>query len=150
MSSKLEIILKENNSLKNKIFSISKELDFVSKENISLKNIFASHSCHASIDTSPSDKNFVPCSTSFSSTDNDICMLKKSVDCLGSTLSQCAMNHTRLESMFHKKHAPYMHAHKTWHTHAHHAHTHDSLYGNVYTYTPVSYTHLTLPTKRIV
>ena len=59
-------------------------------------------------------------------------MLKKSVDCLGSTLSQCAMNHTRLESMFHKKHAPHMHAHKTRHTHASHVHTHDTMYAHVY------------------
>ena len=62
-------------------------------------------------------------------------MLKKSVVFLGSTLSQCAMKHTRLESIFHKKHAPHMHAHHKWHTHAHHAHTHDFMYANVYTYT---------------
>ena len=43
------------------------------------------------------------------------------------------MNHTRLESIFHKKHAPLMYAHKARHTHAHHAHTHD-LYANVYTH----------------
>jgi len=34
-------------------------------------------------------------------------------------MSQCAMNHTRLEFMFRKKHAPHMHAHKPRHTHAH-------------------------------
>ena len=63
-----------------------------------------------------------------------MCDLKKSVDCLGSILSQCAMNHTRLESMFHKKHAaPHMHAHKSRHTHASHAHTHDTMYAHVYT-----------------
>ena len=44
------------------------------------------------------------------------------------------MNHTRLESMFLKKHTPYIHAHKTRYTHAYHAHTHD-LYANVYTCT---------------
>ena len=71
--------------------------------------------------------------------ENDICMLKKSVDYLGSTLSQCAMNHMRLESMFRKKHAPHMYAHKTRHTHAHHAHTHDSLYARVYTCTHCGY-----------
>ena len=54
---------------------------------------------------------------------NDICVLKKSVDCLGSTLSQYAMDHKRLESMFRKKHAPHIHAHHSRHTHAHHAHT---------------------------
>ena len=41
-------------------------------------------------------------------------------------------DHTRLESMFRKKHAPHMHAHHTRHTHAHHAHTHDSMYAHVY------------------
>ena len=45
------------------------------------------------------------------------------------------MNHTRLESMFHKKHAPHIHAHKLRHAHAHHAHTHDFMYANVHTCT---------------
>ena len=53
---------------------------------------------------------------------------EKNVDCLGSTLSQCAMNYTRLESMFNKKHAPHIYEHKPRHTHAHHAHTHDFMY----------------------
>ena len=50
------------------------------------------------------------------------------VDCLGSTLSQCAIDHKKLESMFRNKHASHVHAHHTRHTHAHHAHTHDSMY----------------------
>ena len=87
------------NSLKNKIASNSKELDFISKKNISLKNDIDSHVYHAIIDSSSINKH-VSCSTSSSTNENDICMLKKSVDCLGSTLSQCAMNHTRLESIF--------------------------------------------------
>ena len=98
LSSKLDRVLKENNSLKNKIALISKELNFVSKKNISLKNNFSSYSCHAPIDSSSHDKNSV-CSTSFS-IQNEICVLKKSVDCLSSTLSQCAMNLTRLKSVF--------------------------------------------------
>ena len=49
----------------------------------------------------------------------------------GPTLSQYAMNHTRLESIFLKKHTPHIHEHKTQHTHAHHTHTHD-LYANVH------------------
>ena len=65
----------------------------------------------------------------------DICILKISVDCLGFTLSQYVMYHKRLESMFRKKHAPHIYAHKSRHTHAHHAHTHDSLYASVYTCT---------------
>ena len=115
--------------MKNKIASILKELDLISKENISLKNDIDSHVCHATIDSSSINKH-VSCSTSSSNIKNDKCMLKKNVDCLGSTLSQCAMNHTQLESMFRKKHTPHMHAHKPRHTHAHHAHTHthDSMY----------------------
>ena len=92
------------NLLKNKIASISKELDLVSKENIFLKNNFSSHVFHATIASSSS----VACSTLSSSIKNDICLLKKSVDCLGSTLSQCAMDHKKLEFMFRKKHAPHI------------------------------------------
>ena len=62
-------------------------------------------------------------------------MLKKNVDCLGSSLSQCIMDHKRLEFMFRKKHTPHMHEHHSRHTHAHHAHTHDSLYARMYTCT---------------
>jgi len=88
--------------LKNKIVLISKELEFASNENISLKNDLASHSCHGSI-VIPSIDKHIACSTSSSSINNDICMLKKSVDCLGSTLSQCAMDYKKLKSMFRKK-----------------------------------------------
>ena len=108
LSSKLEIVLKENNSLKNKIALISKELDLVSKENTSLKNNLDSHICYATIASSYSVS--IAYSTSSSNDENDIIMLKKSVDCLGSTLSQCAMDHKKLESIFRKKHAPqFMH-----------------------------------------
>ena len=101
LSSKLDFTLKENDILKNKIASILKELDLVSKKNISLKNDIDSHVCHANVASSSS----MPTAYSTSSTiiENDIYALKKSVDCLGSTLSQCAINHTRLESMFHMK-----------------------------------------------
>ena len=91
------------------------------------------HVCHATI-ISPSSVP-IACSTSSSKVENDITMLKKSVDCLGSTLSQCVMNHTRLESMFRKKYVPPMHAHKSWHTHALHIHTHNTMYAHVYTCT---------------
>ena len=101
MSSKLDFVLKENDSLKNKIDLISKELESISLEKVSLKNAFDSYVCHATIDSSFIDKH-ISFSTS-SSIENDICVLKKSVDCLGSTLRQCAMNHTRLESMLRKK-----------------------------------------------
>ena len=95
------------------------------------------------------------------------------IDYLGSTLSQCAFDHSRLEFMFHKKHVLHMHAHPPWHTpYAHHAHIHMyakvsicTHYGpkiNIYNamfgfervltlkdlkiFGSVSYTHLTLPT----
>ena len=93
LSSKLDFVLKENESLKNKISSISKELDLFSKKNTTLQNDIDSHVCHASVASSSSIP--IACTTS-SIIKNDICMLKKSVDCLGSTLSQCVMNHTRL------------------------------------------------------
>ena len=93
----------------------------VSKDNKTLKNDLDSHVCHASPSSIP-----IACSTSSSHVENDIIMLKKSVNCLGSTLSKCAMNHTRLESMFRKKHTPYIHAHKPRHTHASHV-THMTL-----------------------
>ena len=60
-------------------------MDLVSKENTSLKNDLSSHICHATI-ASPSSVS-IACSTSSSNVENDIIMLKKSVDCLGSTLS---------------------------------------------------------------
>jgi len=40
LSSKLEFVLRENDSLKNKIALIFKKLDLVSKEKVSLKNAF--------------------------------------------------------------------------------------------------------------
>ena len=101
LSSRLDFVLKENDSLKNKIVLISKELECISLEKDSLKNDFDSHVCHATIDSSSIDKNAY--STSSSTTENDICKLKNNVDCLGSTVSQCAMDHKKLESMFRKK-----------------------------------------------
>ena len=112
-----------------KIVSISKELDFMSNKNVSLKNDLFSHVCHASVASSSLP---IAC-TSSSLIENDISMLKKSVDCLGSTLSHCALNHSRLESIFRKKQVPSLHAHKPRHTHAYHAHTHDIMYAHVYT-----------------
>ena len=131
LSSKLDFIVKKNESLKIKIVSISKELDLVTKKNISLKNDLDPHVCHASVashSTSP-----IACTSSI--IENDISMLKKSVDCLGSTLSHCAMNHSRLESLFRKKQVPPMHANRPRHTHAPHVHTHNTLYAHVYTCT---------------
>ena len=57
--------------------------------------------------------------------------------------AMCHEPHT-IEFMFHKKHAPHLHAHKPRHTHAHHAHTLDFMYANVYTCTHYGRTgHLT-------
>ena len=82
LSSKLDFVLKENDSLKNKIISISKELELISNENKFFKNDLNLHVCHASPSSVP-----IACSTSSSHIENDICMLKKNVDCLGFTLS---------------------------------------------------------------
>ena len=54
---------------------------------------------------------------------------------LGSTLSQCATNHKRLESIFRKKDALHLNAHPSRYTHAYHAHTHEFMYIRVYTCT---------------
>ena len=75
------------------------------------------------------------CSTLSSSIKNDINILKKNVDCLGSTLSQCAINHTRLESLFRKKQISSLHAHIPRHTHAPHVYIHNTMYAHVYTRT---------------
>ena len=109
-------------------------MNLVSNENKFFKNDLSSHVCHISSAPSTTGKH-VACSTSFSIIENDICALKKSIDCLGSTSSKCIMNHTRLKFMLHKKHAPHMHTHKLLHTHAHHAHKHDFMYAHVYTCT---------------
>ena len=120
LSLKLDFVIKENESLKMKIISISKELDWVSKNNISLKNDIDSHVCHASVASHSSSP--IAC-TSSSRIDNDTCLLKKSVDCLGSTLSHCAMNHTRLESMSRKKHSIYACTQTTTYTYFSCSHT---------------------------
>ena len=130
MTSKVNFVLKENDSLKIKIASISKDLEDCLKKNIVLKNKIDARVCHARVvsHTSP-----IACHTS-SLIDNDISILKKSVDCLGSTLSQCVVGHTRLESLFRKKQVPSFHAHPPRHTHAPHGH-HHHLYAHVYTCT---------------
>ena len=90
LSSKLDFVLKDNLALKNEIDFITKELDLVLKKNESLKIDIDSHVCHASIASSSCTP--IACSTLSSTIENDINILKKSVDCLGSTLSHCAMN----------------------------------------------------------
>ena len=71
-------------------------------------------------------RNFISHAYAISSSiiDNDICVLKKNIDCLGSNLSQCVIDHKRLESMFQKKQTLHMHTHPLRHIHAHHVHTH--------------------------
>ena len=103
------------------------------QKNWFLQNDLDSHVCHASVASSSSTP--IACSTLSSSIENDINVLKKSVDCLGSTLSQCVVGHTRLESLFRKKQvSSIMHAHPPRHTHAPHGH-HHHLYAHVYTCT---------------
>ena len=88
MKKEKEIVLKENDSLKTKI--VLKE-----KEKISKKKNSSSYA-----------------HVSSSKINDDICILKKSIDCLGSTLSQCAFKHNKLELIFHKKHVPHVHTHQ--------------------------------------
>ena len=104
-------------------------MECISIEKDSLKNDFDAHVCHVSIASSSIDNHFAR-STS-SSIENYIHILKKNVDCLHSTLSQCDIDHKRLEYMFHKKHASHMHVHQSWHIHASHVYTHNSLYARV-------------------
>ena len=78
ISQEKQIILNENKFLKKKI--ILKE-----KGNISKRKKGFCFSCFSS------------------KIDNDIYIMKKNIDRLGSTLSQCAFNHFKLESMVRKK-----------------------------------------------
>ena len=105
-----------------KLFLLQKNQNCLNK-NKSLKNDIVSHVCHARVVSHISP---IACSTS-SLINNDISLLKKSVDCLGSTLSHCAKNHTCLESLVRKKQVPSLHAHHTWHTHAPHGHKHHTM-----------------------
>ena len=61
--------------------------------------------------------------------------LKNRIDCLSSTLRNCAFNHFRLKTLFQKKQAPHVHAHHPRHTYAHfahHDHTHSHMHTRVY------------------
>ena len=117
-----EVAFNENNSLKRKICEKEKE-SFCKKNK---KNDFKSHhALHATIDNS------------------EIKFLKNKINCLSSTLSSCAFNHKRLESLFQKKQVPHMHAHY------HHAYAYVARHDYTHTHKhpkDVSYTHLTLPT----
>ena len=60
------------------------------------------------------------------------------MNCLSSTLSKCAFNHSRLESLFSKKQTPHVHAHHTHHAYAYvarHDHTPTHKHPKVYTCT---------------
>ena len=116
MEKQKEVAFNENNSLKRKIFEKEKEKEKVSKKN--KKNDSISHlSLHATID------------------DSEINLLKNKINNLSSTLSKCAFNHSRLESLFSKKQAPHVHAHHSQHAYAHfarHDHTHTHMHPRVY------------------
>jgi len=110
-----ESVLQENNSLKRKF--IEKEKEFVSKKN-KKNDSLSHHALHAT-------------------TTNEINVLKNKISNLSSTLSTCAFNHSKLESLFSKKQAPHVHAH---HHHAyayvaHHDHNHTHKHSKVYTCT---------------
>ena len=93
-----------------------KKKDFVSKKNKKNDSI-SHHALHATIN------------------DSEINVLKNRISCLSSTLSTCAFNHTRLESMFSKKQTPPIHAHHSHHAYslfARHDHTHKHMHSKVY------------------
>ena len=107
-----EIAFQENNSLKRKIFEKEKE-----KEKVSKKKRNFEHALHA---TTSIDQ-------------NEVKFLKKKIDCLSSTLSSCAFNHSRLESLFSKKQTPHIHAHHHAYAYvARHDHTHTHKHLKVY------------------
>ena len=57
---------------------------------------------------------------------------------MSSTLSSCAFNHKKLETLFSKKQVPNIHAHHSHHAYAHfarHDHTHAHMHPRVYTCT---------------
>jgi len=101
--------LQENNSLKRKMFE--KEKVNVSKKN--KKN--DSHSHHA-----------------LHATTNEMEFLKNKINCLSSTLSTCAFNHSRLEFLFLKKQTPHIHAHHPYAYVAHHDNTYTHKHSKVY------------------
>ena len=109
-----EIALDENNSLKRKV--ISKEKENVSKKKKN-NDSHSHHAFHATINK------------------NEIQVLKNRINCLSSTLSNCAFNHSKLETLFSKKQAPHVHAHHPRNTYAyfaHHDHTHSHVHSRVY------------------
>ena len=107
--------MQENTSLKRKI--VEKE-----KVNVSKKKKTLDHALHATTN----DK-------------NEVKFLKNKIDSLSSTLSKCAFNHSRLESLFSKKQTPHIHAQHPHHAYAHfarHDHTHTHMHPRVYTLRP--------------
>ena len=91
------------------------------------KKIVDSHSCQATNDH---------CHIFHATIDkNEIHVLKNRIDFLSSTFSNCAFNHSRLESLFQKKQVPRVHAHHPQHAYAHfarHDHTHTHMHPRVY------------------
>ena len=105
-----EVAFNENNSLKRKIVEKEKEnFSKKTKKNDSISH----HALHA--------------------TTNEIKVLKNKINSLSSTLSSCAFNHTRLESLFSKKQTPHAYAHHHAYAHfAHYDHTHTHMHARVY------------------
>mgnify|MGYP000872325104 CR=1 FL=1 len=60
--------------------------------------------------------------------ENEICVLKKNIECLSSTLSQCVFDHKRIESLFQRKQDPPIHAHTSRHAHTYHTQKYANMY----------------------
>ena len=116
MEKQKEVVFRENNFLKGKMIEKEQENVFQKKKKIVSQS---HHALHATIDNS------------------EINVLKNRISCLSSTLSSCAFNHKKLESLFSKKQTPHIHAHHH-HAYAHfarHDHPHTHVHSRVYTCT---------------
>ena len=114
LKKKFDCMLNEKNSLQEKFKNVL-------KENVSKKNkkndSHSHHTLHATINQ------------------NEIKTLKNKINCLSSTLSKCAFNHKKLETLFSRKQVPHVHAHHPHHAYAHlarHDHTHTHMHPKVY------------------
>ena len=101
--SKLNDLCEGNTFLKDKIILVEKEKEIALHENTTLKRKIVLKEK----ENVPKKKKIVDHAFLATTIDkNEIKFLKNRIDCLSSTLSNCAFNHKRLETLFQKKQAP--------------------------------------------
>ena len=135
--SKLNDLCEGNTTLKNKIALVEKQKEVVFQENKSLKRKFVEKEKEKDFVSKKKKKNDSLSHHALHATTNEINVLKNKMNNLSSTLSSCAFNHTRLESLFQKKQVPHVHAH-SHHAFAYvaqHDHTPTHKHTKVYTCT---------------